>query len=273
MNTVIEKYQALTNVDIAEQKKLWDERGKGYYGEYLVFSTLFSNQNIPGVYKVLMNIQIPSTNGNSTEIDLLLIHETGLYVFEIKYYKGTIYGKPEDSKWTQFFRTESNKTFMNPILQNQYHIDSLKMKYSHIPIHSFIVFTNPDCNLRVTGSTPNVTVCPLARLVWELRYAISHKVPIMNMEQIETVFQQLKEYSPRMQNTVAVSGQEIMFQDYLNNIIRDQQNAMWQSYNNYQRYVDMKNKEVEKIKIVSMVICAIVLFGAMGFSMLMLILL
>lgn len=29
MGIVEEKYRALTNVDIEEQKRLWDERGKG----------------------------------------------------------------------------------------------------------------------------------------------------------------------------------------------------------------------------------------------------
>lgn len=273
MNAIIENYRTLTNIDIAEQRRLWDERGKGYYGEYLVFSTLFSNQNIPGLYKILMNIQIPSTNGKSTEIDLLLIHETGLYVFEIKHYKGTIYGKIDDQRWTQFFRTESNKTFLNPIAQNQYHIDSLRMKYAQLPIHSFIVFTNSDCDLRVTGAAPNLTVCPILRLVWELRAAISHKTPIMGMEQMESVFQQLKEYSPMTSSSVVVSGQEIMFQDYLNSIIREQQNALWQNYANYQQQMAVKNKEVEKIKWALVIVGALLLMGVVGFAMLLLIML
>ena len=29
-----EIYKQLTGVDIEEQKKLWDERGKRYYGEF-----------------------------------------------------------------------------------------------------------------------------------------------------------------------------------------------------------------------------------------------
>ena len=30
-------YKSLTNVDIDVQSRIWDERGRGYYGEYLVF--------------------------------------------------------------------------------------------------------------------------------------------------------------------------------------------------------------------------------------------
>ena len=75
-------YKQLTNVDIEEQKRLWDERGKGYYGEYLVFFELY--KKMAGNGKILMNLNIPTENGGTTEIDLLLIHETGIYVFEIK---------------------------------------------------------------------------------------------------------------------------------------------------------------------------------------------
>ncbi|MBQ5799166.1 MAG: NERD domain-containing protein, partial [Oscillospiraceae bacterium] len=88
-------YKQLTNVDIEEQKRIWDERGKGYYGEYLLFCELY--KNVAGHGKILMNLNIPTESGGTTEIDLILIHETGIYVFEIKHYKGTIYGKDTDS--------------------------------------------------------------------------------------------------------------------------------------------------------------------------------
>ena len=96
-------YQEMTSVDLDEQKRIWDERGKGYYGEFLVMQDLYLY--LRGESKLLMNLEIPADDGKKTEIDLLLIHETGLYVFEVKYYKGTIYGKYDDSSWTQYFRT------------------------------------------------------------------------------------------------------------------------------------------------------------------------
>jgi hypothetical protein len=92
-------YKQLTSVDIDEQRQIWDERGKGYYGEYLLFCRLY--KDIAGTGKILMNLDIPVDDVNKTEIDLLLIHETGLYVFEIKHHKGIIYGKDTDSVWTE----------------------------------------------------------------------------------------------------------------------------------------------------------------------------
>lgn len=51
-------YSNLTGIDIDEQRRIWDERGKGYYGEYLVFCTLY--KNIIGNCKLLMNLTIPT---------------------------------------------------------------------------------------------------------------------------------------------------------------------------------------------------------------------
>ena len=109
-------YENLTSVDIKEQKQLWDERGKGYYGEYLVLQQLFFS--VHGQCKILMNLNIPAGNEKTTEIDLLMIHENGFYVFEVKYYKGTIYGRYDDKTWTQYFRTQKNSHFPSPVQQN-----------------------------------------------------------------------------------------------------------------------------------------------------------
>ena len=38
-------YKNLTEIDINEQKQLWDERGKGYYGEFCLFKYLYQNIN------------------------------------------------------------------------------------------------------------------------------------------------------------------------------------------------------------------------------------
>ena len=102
-------YKDLTGVDIKVQEQLETERGKGYIGEYLIFKELFCRIN--GNYKILMNIEIPTENDKTTEIDLLLIHDTGLYVFESKHYKGTIYGSEADDIWTQYFKTTTNSHF------------------------------------------------------------------------------------------------------------------------------------------------------------------
>ena len=190
-------YQRLTNVNIREQVKEWDARGKGYYGEYLLFSELYND--IPGCSKILMNLQIPSEYGRTTEIDLLLIHETGLYVFEAKHYKSTIYGKMEEQNWTQYFRTDENKSFPNPVLQNRWHIEQLRKLIPDCPIQSFIVFTNNECELKVTGNLPNTTLCNQSAMRRCFSEISSHLPPVLSIKEIDGIFTALKIYSP-MQN-------------------------------------------------------------------------
>ena len=216
MNDIESIYQKLTNVDIRQQQLLWDERGKGYYGEFLVFSELYPN--LPGECKILMNINIPTAYGKTTEIDLLLIHETGLYVFEMKHYKGTIYGKPYEQYWTQYFRTAPNQRFRSPIAQNQYHINALSKIAPGIPIHSFVVFTSDEVELKVDCNEPNITLCTLSHLRYHLSN-LTYKPNVLSMAQINQLFCTLLQYSPTSQQVVEVNGKEIPFYGFVSEII------------------------------------------------------
>ena len=218
MNDIESIYQKLTNVDIRQQKQLWDERGKGYYGEFLVFSELYPN--LPGECKILMNINIPTAYGKTTEIDLLLIHETGLYVFEMKHYKGTIYGKPHEQYWTQYFRTAANQRFRSPIAQNQYHINALRKIVPEIPVYSFVVFTSDEVELKVECEEPNITLCTLSRLQYHLS-SLASKSTVLNMEQINHLFCTFLKYSPTSQQILEVDGKEIPFYGFVSEIISE----------------------------------------------------
>lgn len=187
-------YKQLTGIDISEQISEWDDRGKGYYGEYLLFSEIY--RKFPGCCKILMNLQIPSEHGKTTEIDLLLIHETGLYVFEVKYYKGTIYGKMDDAQWTQYFRTVKNNCFPNPIYQNQWHIKQLNRLVPELPIHSFIVFTNEQCDLKITGNASNTTLCNISSMHTRFRTVSRQSEFKLEIDEIDNIFNLLKVYSP-----------------------------------------------------------------------------
>lgn len=206
-------YKNLTGIDISEQKQIWDERAKGYYGEYLVFCDLFIN--VTGHAKFLMNLEIPTDFGKKTEIDLLMLHETGIYIFEIKNYKGKIYGHSKDRSWTQFFSTIPNKKFNNPIYQNDYHISAMKRIFPNAPLHSMIVFTNENCSLSVTNFHPNTIVCCLRDLNWYLKAYSSQKKKVYDIDKIDSMFRALLPYSPVSQKQVLHDGIPMPFYDYL----------------------------------------------------------
>ena len=213
-------YKNLTAVDIESQKRLWDERGKGYYGEYLVFSRLY--QSVSGTCKILMNLNVPATASQSTEIDLVMIHETGLYVFEIKHYKGTIYGKYGDEQWTQYFRTVKNSHFNSPVYQNNYHIQALQKLVPNVPVHSFIVFTNDSVELKVTDwESTGVVICKLQNLKYYLDRKISSVNSLMSIDKIDEIFRFLERYSPVKDSATAYDGEVVSLDKYAGLLKRD----------------------------------------------------
>jgi len=262
-------YKQLTNVDIQTQKALWNERGKGYYGEYLVFEVLYPN--LSGTCKILMNLQIPTHYDKSTEIDLLLIHETGIYVFEIKHYKGTIYGSQHNNRWTQYFRTTSNSTFTNPIKQNQYHISALRKVCPNIPIYSYIVFTNDDCTLKIDPiNDSSVTICKLGNLINELNKHFSYP-HLLDLDRIDGIFNELKKYSPLTTETVHANGYEFPFYTYIHKIISEHQTLLVnleESFENkekqlsaqYDKKAQAEVERTKKIKLTAMFICGFFAF-------------
>ena len=219
-----EEHKNLTSVDIESQKDLWDERGKGYYGEYLVFCKLY--KQLAGTCKILMNLQIPVAGNlnKTTEIDLLLIHETGLYVFEIKHYKGTIYGKVDDEKWTQYFRTTKNKTFGNPIIQNEYHISNLKNLVENVPIYSVVVFSNDDCKLKIKDKDETKMIYNINNMDDILQSKLINNEHILSMDDINQIFEKLTNFSS-MKEKVFYENTEKEFYTWLEPIIKDLENA------------------------------------------------
>lgn len=69
-------------------RTLLNYENAGQFGEY---STEFAltNHNLKGHFAVLKNVYVPM-KGKTTEIDLLMIHEKGIFVFESKNYSGWI---------------------------------------------------------------------------------------------------------------------------------------------------------------------------------------
>ncbi len=253
MASINEVYRDLTGVDIEEQKQIWDERGKGYYGEYLVFKELYPT--LSGCCKILMNLQIPTADGRTTEIDLLLIHETGLYVFEMKHYKGTIYGKVSDEKWTQYFRTTPNSHFFNPILQNQYHIQALKNLFPNIPIYSYIVFTSSECDLRVECDESEITVCRLHNLYTHL-CSLEMRNKEIDANRIDDIFNELVPFSPMTAQSVTIDGEPVPLHQYINTISNDLCMEKENARNTYLSVTKNERRKTRSAIVTAALVCA-----------------
>lgn len=259
-------YKQLTDVDIEEQKQIWDERGKGYYGEYLVFCELY--KSITGNGKILMNLNLPAGDDATTEIDLLLIHETGLYVFEIKHYKGTIYGKDTDEIWTQYFRTVKNNTFKNPIEQNGYHLRALKKLYPKAPIFSCVVFANKECDLRIENTNESIVVCQLGDVKNILDRRFAEKSRCFSMKDIDDIFANLSSYSP-MKDCATIDGVEADLQSWIQPMINNLEKAKAEVEvlkNNWKSSIEELKKSKRKGFVINALIAIVTIVVAVTIS-------
>ena len=133
----------------------------GKYGEYLTYKCLRSYEKEGA--KFLFNCYLPRDNGETTEIDVLMIYKSGLYVFESKNYSGWIFGNEKGKTWTQTLpqgRRSHKEHFLNPVMQNNLHIKWLKnlLQDETIPMHSVIVFSERCILKKVDITSPNVAV-------------------------------------------------------------------------------------------------------------------
>lgn len=144
------EYKKSTYYQITHHSFFATRLNKGRNGEYLTYRYLRKYEKNGA--KFLFNVYIPKTNGETSEIDVLMIHHKGIFVFESKNYSGWIFGNESQKMWTQTLpagRGRSHKeSFYNPIMQNQSHIKHLR-EFLGKPVHtwSVIVFSER-CTLK-----------------------------------------------------------------------------------------------------------------------------
>lgn len=96
---------------------------RGLEEETLLRKKLFSVGKLTGgLFYVSPSSFYLQTSSGIAEIDALLLHESGMYVFECKHMTGSITGKARDRLWT---KTGDGHviSFTNPILQNKRHVE------------------------------------------------------------------------------------------------------------------------------------------------------
>lgn len=168
---------------------------KGNNGEYLIFEEL---KKLEGDHRIMVNLYLPKGKGENTEIDLVLVTETGIYVFESKNYSGWIYGNEKNKFWTQVIHKKSKIQFYNPIWQNKTHIRALKEALNIKEDKSFvsyIVFSDA-CTLKMVNTTSKnmklLYVCEVAR---ELKVAMADRPNILSKFEVNAHIQILNKYA------------------------------------------------------------------------------
>ena len=92
------------------------------------------------IYKDFNNVTIYANNG-TTQIDQIIVSKFGIFVVEVKNFKGWIYGDEKAAKWTQVLYKKKYQ-FQNPLRQNFRHTNALSefLGVDKANIYSVVMF-------------------------------------------------------------------------------------------------------------------------------------
>lgn len=114
---------------------------KGNKGEFILYKKLIK---IFDKEYVFTNLYFDNVNTDKTEVDVMAISNKKVYIFEMKNYRGHVYGSENDVYWTQVFNRFSKYKFYNPLRQNYAHTKAIE-KYLNLEIDDIVpvvIFSN-----------------------------------------------------------------------------------------------------------------------------------
>ncbi len=173
-------YRRFTNNDDDHEFRSSQSAIIGDRGENQVVEDLRSK--LDGNYAIFHNVVLPTNQGDTTQIDIVVLSVYGVFVLEVKNYSGWIFGKEKDSHWTQSAHGKKSR-FQNPLRQNYKHTQAISF-ISSLPkekIYSVVVFPSPDVEIK-TEMPLNVVRSPVP-------YIHQFKQRVITEEQIKKLFE------------------------------------------------------------------------------------
>ena len=146
---------------------------------------------------MLTNVYLPKEDGTTTEIDLIMVSATGIYVFESKNYSGWIFGDEKSKFWTQSLKGGKKFRFYNPIWQNKKHISVLQ---KHLGLgsevfRSYIIFSER-CELKkMFVHSPEVKVMNRSVLTREIEHDLNSLENQLTILEINQIYTELSRYA------------------------------------------------------------------------------
>ena len=192
-------------------KTLLNYENAGQFGEFATEYAL-TNKNLDGELVVLKNIYVP-TQGKTTEIDLLMIHEKGIFVFESKNYSGWIFGSADQLNWTQSLQNGDKNKFYNPIRQNRTHIKALAA-FLEKPVSefvSYIVFSERCTLKKVPADTSDVIIVRRPDMLKKLKATLKTTPTKYTFNDIQDIAKKLqpltnKDDAEKQQNIINIQN-------------------------------------------------------------------
>lgn len=180
-------------------------KDKGKILENKIDNAIFFRLNTGKNARTFRNLYIPTANGKTTEIDLVMINEKRIMVIESKNYSGWIYGSADEQYWTQSLNKNTKNKFFNPIKQNEAHINALA-KLLDMPLYNFssyIIFSD-DCTLKkVPESTPDYFIIYYSQFTQTATTELQAADVLFTPEQLEEIKQKLAKFENASTETKA----------------------------------------------------------------------
>lgn len=169
------------------------EENRGMDGEYR--TSLELEKRIRGRRYFVFNAYIPCRSGGSTETDIVMIHEKGIFVIENKNYCGQVRGRANREYWEHILPGK-RRTFYNPIYQNQGHVRHLRRLLGehgyHLPMVSVIVFNDGVKRLRVKMAGSDAILCRSRRAASKINRRLRRMEQVLDEAEMEEVYGILK---------------------------------------------------------------------------------
>ena len=141
---------------------------------------------------VFSNVIVHRSSGptSTSEIDVVMLHEKGVFVIESKNYSGWIFGSTDQRNWTVTLNANYKEHFYNPIKQNRAHVkaSSHYLGLEEEAFSSYIVFSER-CELKkVPPNTDEYAICRRHHLLSNIRRNLNRFDPLFD----EATFEELR---------------------------------------------------------------------------------
>lgn len=155
-------------------------------------------KDVGGYGRVLAGWRYYSKNGPASA-DVILLHETGIYILETKDYQGWISGNPDEEYWVQTLASGKYASyqnyFYNPVLKMAGCIESMREELSDmkwLPYYSLAVFGD-GCELENAGlSDGNVKIILLRQLSYTVYGMIRTSRVLLSRQVIDEIYERLR---------------------------------------------------------------------------------
>lgn len=150
--------------------------------------------------KFLFHCTIPKDEGESMEVDLLMISESGIFVFDMKRYGGLVQGDEHNIYWIHqihnFIWRKQEFTFVNPVLkmksQNKW---ILKTLVKSVPIYHMIIFPKHTTFADIELSISNVKIISLDQTASSVQALVHQQKQLLTEDEVQLLYESLSQYA------------------------------------------------------------------------------